>query len=314
METLIQAGGTTFILFVIVSLGYFARKVDWMDDKSDASLSKIITNITCPAMIFSSVLSNDNLPQADFILNILIISFVAYIPILLLAWFAPKLYSGSKSAEGSHQFTIAFGNTGFIGFAVVGAIMGKTAVLYASMYNIIFNLMIFSFGAFFVARSSTTPTTARERLKRTLHSLRGPAMISCIITLFLALAGITDDGVIGQGVELLGAMTPPASMLVIGSTLAKYDVKRMFGDWRVYPTAFLRLLGVPAVVFLVASLMTTDPQLIAALTLENAMPAAAMGSILCIMYNGDLETMSKGMFLTTVFSVITIPIVALLVL
>lgn len=314
METFLNAAGTTAILFVVVALGFFARKMSWMDDKVDAGLSKLITNITCPALIFSSVLTNEQLPEAGFIINILVISFIAYIPILALAWFAPKLYSGGGSAEGSHQFTIALGNTGFIGFAVVGSIMGSTAVLYASIYNIVFNLMLFSFGAFAVARSGSAKVDARESLKRTLKSLRGPAMISSIIVLFLALAGITDHGVIGQGCELLGAMTPPASMLVIGSSLAKYDLKRMFGDWRIYPTAFLRLLGAPAIMFAMASLMTSDSFLIATLTLENAMPAASMGSILCIMYGGDLETMSKGMFLTTIFSVLTIPLVALAVL
>lgn len=315
METFLDAASTTIILFVIVALGYFCRKMDWMDDRIDSGLSKIITNITCPALIFSSVLSNPSLPDTRFILHILVISTVFYIPILLMAWAAPKLYRTPRSAEGSHQFTIAFGNTGFIGFAVVGAIMDNTAVLYASLYNIVFNVMLFSFGAYFVARSGTVQTTRKTRMKRMVKSLLGPAMISCLIALVLALAGITDeDGIIGNGCELLGAMTPPASMLVIGSTLAKYDFRKMLGDWRIYPTALLRLLGAPAIAFLVAGLMTSDTHLIAALALENAMPAAAMGSILCIVYGGDLETMSKGMFVTTILSVITIPIVAVCVL
>lgn len=315
MDTFFNASTTMIILFVIVGLGFFARRKGWMDDASDASLSKIITNITCPALIFSSVLGNTSLPSPDTILNILLISSAGFVPILLLAWFAPKIYRVPRASEGSHQFTIAFGNTGFIGFAVVGAIMGSNAVLYASMYNIVFNLLIFSAGAYFVARSGTIESTRRERLEFMGKALLGPAMISCVIALVLALAGITDnDGFIGRGCELLGAMTPPASMMVIGSTLAKYDFRSMFTDWRVYPTALLRLLGAPALMFLVASFMTGDSYLVAALTLENAMPAAAMGSIFCIVYGGDLESMSKGMFLTTIFSVITIPLITLFVL
>jgi len=300
------------ILFVIVACGFAARKLGWTDDKFDAGLSKLIMSISCPALILDSVLGNTALPDAAFILNILLISIVAYIPTLLVAWVAPKIYRAPRESQGSHQFTIAFGNTGFIGFAVVGAIIGSNAVLYASMYNIVFNLVIFSFGAYFVSATGTVKVSARERVHKMLSQLISPAMLACFLALILALAGITDnDGIIGRTCDMLGAMTPPASMLVIGSTLAKYRFKDMLGNWRVYPTALLRLLGVPAIVWFVGGFLTNDAVLLGTLALENGMPAAALGTMFCLMYGGDLKTMSQGMFVTTILSVVTIPLVTL---
>ena len=269
-------------------------------------------NISCPALILDSVLGNTNLPDAPFILNILLISIVAYVGILILAWVAPKIYRAPRESLGAHQFTIAFGNTGFIGFAVVGAIIGSNAVLYASMYNIVFNLVIFSFGAYFVQASGSVKLTARERLTTMVSQLRSPAMIACFIALVLALLGITDlDGMIGRTCDMLGAMTPPASMLVIGSTLAKYNFGEMFGNWRIYPTALLRLLAVPALFYFIGSFFTTDTYMLGILALENGMPAAALGTMFCLTYGGDLKTMSQGMFVTTILSVVTIPLVTL---
>jgi len=312
VETFLSAESTMIILFIIVACGFVARKLKWTDDKFDAGLSKLIMNISCPALIFDSVLGNTNLPEASFILNILLISIVAYVGILLMAWIAPRIYRAPHETLGAHQFTIAFGNTGFIGFAVVGAIIGSNAVLYASMYNIVFNLVIFSFGAYFVSASGTVQVSTRERLKSMLHQLHSPAMIACFIALFLALFGITDlDGVVGRTCNMLGAMTPPASMLVIGSTLAKYNFGEMFGNWRIYPTALLRLLGAPAVFYLIGSFFTTDTYVLGVLALENAMPAAALGTMFCLTYGGDLKTMSQGMFVTTVLSIVTIPLVTL---
>lgn len=300
------------ILFIIVSCGFVARKLRWTDDKFDAGLTKLIMNISCPALILDSVLGNTNLPDAPFILNILLISIVAYAGILILAWVAPKIYRAPRESLGAHQFTIAFGNTGFIGFAVIGAIIGSNAVLYASMYNIVFNLVIFSFGAYFVQASGSVKLTARERLTTMVSQLRSPAMIACFIALVLALLGVTDlDGVIGRTCDMLGAMTPPASMLVIGSTLAKYNFGEMFGNWRIYPTALLRLLGVPALFYLIGSFFTTDTYMLGILALENGMPAAALGTMFCLTYGGDLKTMSQGMFVTTILSVVTIPLVTL---
>ena len=312
MDTFLNAGSTMVILFIIVSCGFIARKLKWTDDKFDAGLTKLIMNISCPALILDSVLGNTNLPDAPFILNILLISIVAYVGILILAWVAPKIYRAPRESLGAHQFTIAFGNTGFIGFAVVGAIIGSNAVLYASMYNIVFNLVIFSFGAYFVQASGSVKLTARERLTTMVSQLRSPAMIACFIALVLALLGITDlDGMIGRTCDMLGAMTPPASMLVIGSTLAKYNFGEMFGNWRTYPTALLRLLAVPALFYFIGSFFTTDTYMLGILALENGMPAAALGTMFCLTYGGDLKTMSQGMFVTTILSVVTIPLVTL---
>lgn len=312
MATFLSASSTMVILFIIVACGYGARLLKWTDDKFDAGLSKLIMNISCPALILNSVLSNTNLPGPETIVTILLMSLAGFAALLIVAWVAPMIYRAPHETLGAHRFTIAFSNTGFIGFAVVGAIIGSNAVLYASMYNIVFNLVIFSFGAFFISATGTVQATAKERVSDLLKHLRSPAMISCVIALFLALFGITDtEGVIGRTCYMLGAMTPPASMLVIGSTLAKYKFGEMFGNWRIYPTALLRLFGAPAVFWFVGTLFTSDASILSAVAMVNAMPAAALGTMFCLAYGGDLRTISQGMFVTTVLSVITIPIVAL---
>ncbi len=313
METFLSAESTTMILVIIVACGFAARKLDITNDDFDSHLSKLILTITCPAMILDSVLSNTDLPAPEFILNILLISTVAFAVLLVVAWLAPKLYFTPKKEQGAHQFTIAFGNTGFIGFAVVGAIVGGNAVLYASMYNIIFNLLVFSVGSYFVSASGETAVSNSYRLKMILNQFKSPTMIASIAALFLALGNITDtSGVIGRSCNMLGAMTPPASMLVIGSTLAKYDFKEMLSNWRIYPTAILRLVGAPLVFWLVGGFFTSDMHLLGVLALENGMPAASAGTMLCLMYGGDLKSMSQGVFVTTILSVISIPLVSVL--
>lgn len=315
VSTFLNAESTMVILFVIVAFGYLARKLGWMDDHFDSSMSKLIMNITCPAMILSSVLSNESLPGSSLIGSTLLVSAASWVPIVFIAWLAPKLYRTKQPAQGAHQFTIAFGNTGFIGFAVLGAIMGGTAVLYASLHNIIHNIVLFSVGAYFLASSGTIEVSTRMRLKQAFRALRGPTMIASLIALVLALAGITDtSGLVARTCEMLGAMTPPASMLVVGSTLAKYDVRDMLSDWHAYPTSLLRLLAPALIVFLVGGLITDDSYVVASVALDSAMPAAAVGPIMCLTYGGDLKTISRCLFVTTIFSVFTIPLVTLFLL
>ena len=314
MDTLMNAGATMGILFVTVAAGYIARKLKWVGEPFDGSLSKIIMYITCPATVLNSVLSNQNLPDESVIWNILFVSALTFIPIIVLALIVPRLYRIPENQRGGHEFTITMGNTAFVGFAVVGAIMGSQAVLYSSIYNIISSLVLYSVGAWMISRSGSIKLSQKEQLLYVVKNLFSPAMISCIVALCLALWRVNDSGFIGQTCSFLGAMTAPAAMLVIGSTLAKYEVKVMLLSGWAYLTAFIRLIVTPAIVYSFGSFFIADSYLLGTLTLITAMPAAMMGTVMCIMYGGDLLAVSQCMFLTTLFSLVTIPIVAVCVL
>lgn len=314
VDTFLNAGSAMIVLFIIIALGFFARKIHITSDGFDSALSKLIMTITCPAMILDSVLSNTQLPDDAAILQVLGVSVVTYIPIFVMAFVVPYLYRGApEGSRGAHSFTIAFGNTGFVGFAVCGAILGSNSVLYASIYNIPFNLFIFSIGAFFMSRSGTKKLTRKEQLTYLRKNIISPTMIACVVALVLALGHVTDQGIVGRTCSLLGDMTPPASMLVIGSTLAKYQIGTMLKNKWAYVTAFCRLLAAPLIVYTLGGLMLQDAYLLATLTLVAGMPAAALGTVMRLTYGGDLTTTSQGMFLTTILSIITIPIITMMV-
>ena len=142
MEVLTHAGLQMLILFTVVLLGALARKLHLMNDAFDALLSKLVMTVALPGMILNSVLGNTNLPDSNTILMLLACSTVLYFFICLFAWvFVRVVYRGvPKPAQGAHAYLISFGNTGFIGFAVLGAIMGNDAVLYGAVYNIPYNV------------------------------------------------------------------------------------------------------------------------------------------------------------------------------
>ncbi len=315
MEAFLSAESAMATLFILLALGFAARKTGMVDDSFDTTLSKVVMTITCPAMILNSVLSSTESPSTDVILQILGISCITYAAVLVAAWLLPLVYRVPKRSRGPHRFTIAFGNTGFIGFAVLGAIMGGQSVLYASIYNIPYNLIMFTIGTAMMASSGDVKMSRAEQLRTVGRSLASPVMASCVIALVLALFHVTDTGgVVGKTCQMLGQMTPPASMLVIGSTMAKFNLKTMLGNVSAYITTLARLLIVPAIVFFVGSLCTSDPFLLAALVLVSAMPVASMGTIMCLTYGGDLTTMSQCTFLSTALSLVTIPLVAAFVL
>lgn len=320
VEAFSHAAMQMLILFAIVAFGFLARKLKLMNDAFDTMLSKLVMTITLPAMILNSVLSNTDLPSTDQIFIMLGLSVVVFGISSLFAWVFVKLVYRrvAPDAQGAHMFVIAFGNTGFIGFAVIEALLGSDSVLYGAIFNIPFNLFLFSVGVLFIASTGTNAANQKQSLgdkvRIIVKQLISPCLISCLIAVFLAIFHITDSGFVGSTCSLLGQMTVPAAMLVTGSNIAKMPLKDMVNDGWSYLTAAMRLLVVPLGLFVLMRPFCPDPYLLAIAIILAAMPAATVGTMFCLAYGGDTKAMARATFLTTVLSIITIPLVTLVVL
>lgn len=306
------------MLFFIMVCGFIARKKRMTSDSFDGNLSKLVMSITLPATILNSVLSDENLPSDDVILMMFGYAVLYFAISTVIAYtIAHVVYRKlGRPARGAHAFMMMFGNTGFLGFAVLAAVFSNDAVLYAAVFNIVFNIVLFSLGVFFVA-GDDEQTREKRSIKLQLHALwitlTKPVMLASYLAMALALLHITDNGPIGQTCDILGGMTVPAAMLIIGSTLAKMPIREMLFDGWSYLTTFIRLVAMPAVTYLVFSLFVSDAYILAILVLLAGMPAASNGTMLALAYDGDTRTMSRGTFLSTAFSLVTLPAIALIV-
>ena len=313
MEAFLNAGSMMIVLFITVALGYVARKTDLVDDAFDSALSRVVIYITCPALILDSVLGNTNLPPNEIVWQVLGMSLLLYLATAAIALGIARLYPIPEGQRSSHAFTITFSNVAFIGFAVSAAILGSDSLLYLSIYNLIGTVLIWTLGAWMISRSGTVELSGREQLAYVKRNLFTPTTAASILALVLALLHVTDSGTIGYACNLIGAMTPPATMLIIGSTLARYRLRDMLNNVWAYVTTAIRLLGIPAFVYFFGGLFISDAYVLASLTLIAAMPAAQVGLMMGVIYGGDLLSLSQGMFLSTIFSIITIPIVTMFI-
>jgi len=98
-------------------------------------------------------------------------------------------------------------------------------------------------------------------------------------------------------------------MLIVGITLAQVPVRHVFSEWRLYPLAFVKLLVVPFVVWLIFRQFIADELMLGVLVVLSAMPTAANVAMLAIEYKGNSRIASSGVFLTTLLSGATVPLV-----
>lgn len=297
------------ILFLGMVLGFVARKAGIMNDGFDGQLSKLLLNVTLPCLIVSSVLMSGGLPDASTVGMIFLVSCASYAIILAIAFAVPFLLRFPKDKRGTYSFMIAFGNVGFIGIPVLASIFGDDAILYAAIFNIPFNLLVFTVGVFMI---SEREGTVKERLADAAKHVLSPTLLSCFVAMALALFRITDSGILGQSLDVIGQMTTPAALLIIGSALAKMPVREMISSARPYIASVFRLIVVPVAIFFMFRPFVSDPLLLGTIVITAGMPVATNGTLLCLQYDGDLKTMTKGTFVSTVMSLVTIPLVAMM--
>lgn len=292
------------VLFLLVIVGYIANKTKIMDDNFNRSFSSLIINVSAPFTILSSVMS-DTLPNPGDILPIIIAGTCALLVMVLLSFGIEKLLKVPSEESGIYRFMLTFGNVGFIGFPVVTALFGNYAIFYASVFSIPFNLLLFVVGVIFVTKGKRT-TRFNWRI------FLSPCLSATYLTIIIVLAQYSVPRPIAQASILIGQVTVPGSLLIIGSTLATIPVKQMLGGPRLYAMCAIKLLAVPALLLFMFSLMPIDKKYTDVLVILCAMPVASYGAMICLKYGIDTKTMAQGTFLTTFLSVITIPLLSII--
>ncbi len=125
-----------------------------MTEEFDRSLSKLIVNIALPGMILGSVLTAENLPGLEDIILTFVVSCANYLIAVIVAYLFTAVTRISWRNRGVFKFMLCFGNVGFIGFPVLSAIYGPEALIYATVFNLPFNFLVFTMGRGFSRRTA----------------------------------------------------------------------------------------------------------------------------------------------------------------
>ncbi len=291
------------MIFGIVMVGLFAAKRNLWSGDLDRKLSIFIMNISMPALILASVMGKDLAFENSELLALVIVAIVNYVVLIGMAYLIPHIWKVNRSREGILKFMLAFGNVSFIGYPVCDAVFGPKAVFCASVLNIPFNLLVFTIGVSFInggkAKSAFSPKL-----------ILSPCVITSLIAVVIAVCRIQVPAPVGQWFHLLGDLTIPCALLIIGSSLSHIPVRDMLGNRFVYAMTALRLIVLPLLVGAVLALMGINAFVCDVAVVLSAMPVATNGIMLCLQYGQDERVMTQGLFFTTLLSVITIPLVA----
>ena len=291
------------ILFIIMALGYLVFKLKIVDEDFTKKFSSLVINLTMPAMLLSSVLEITERQSTFDVLLALCIAFVMFFIILPLAGLVlVKIFRIKRASSGLYIFMTAYSNVGFMGFPVIEALSGPVGLFYAAIYNLMFNLAIFTLGVWLMNKDK--PQKAGFDFKLLLT----PGVIASLLAIVLYFINIKPPVLICATIKSVGSVTSPSAMLIIGCTLAKMDIKSVFSDWKIYPWTIVKQLVIPILLWIPSSMIITNETLLTVTFILFAMPVANNAVLFANMYDGDSSLAARSVFITTLFSLVTVPL------
>ncbi|HJI34081.1 MAG TPA: AEC family transporter [Coprobacillaceae bacterium] len=293
---------TMLKLFLLLVLGFVLFKCHIFDEYTNKKISALIVNVASPMLIISSIAGVEENDKSIVFLMIGA-GILMYIGFIILGKIINRIFPFPKKDWPVYECMVVFANTGFMGYPVLLDVFGQEAVFYASLIHMAFNFFVYTYAILCLTKSDDS------EFKLNFKQLLTPGIVLIFIGILIYLFDMQLPSVLMDTINSIGSLTAPLSMMMIGSSLAVYPIKDSFTDWRSYVFAFVRLIIVPFMTMIVCRLLHINPYYANITIITNAMPVGSMVLMLATQYNANVKIVTKNIVVSTLLSVITIPIV-----
>lgn len=293
---------TMLKLFLLLILGFVLFKCHIFDEYTNKKISALIVNVASPMLIISSIAGVEG-SNKSIVFLMIGAGILMYIGFIILGKIINRIFPFPKKDWPVYECMVVFANTGFMGYPVLLDVFGQEAVFYASLIHMAFNFFVYTYAIMCLTKGDDS------EFKLNFKQLLTPGIILIFVGIFIYLFDIQLPSVLMDTINSVGSLTAPLSMMMIGSSLAVYPIKDSFTDWRSYLFACVRLLIIPFVTMLICRLIHIDPYYANITIITNAMPVGSMVLMLATQYNANVKIVTRNIIVSTLLSVITIPIV-----
>lgn len=294
------------VFVVLMVIGYLCAKTNFAGREFTKDASKMVINVFMSATIINSVLVSDARLSGGELLQVMLVLCMSVGVCWVLAAISCRLVGLGDKAP-LFELLIAVMNNMFIALPVVETLFGSQAVFYCSLSCIPFNILLYTFGIYRLQGGEGKGSVR-------LRDIFSVPLLATLAALVIFLLQPPVPPVLKELASTMSAATMPLSMIVIGSSLGSVSLLDAFKKGKLYLMCVLRLLLCPLLVWLLAGLMTDDLMLRVTATIIAAAPSGVVVSVLAIQYDRDAVFTSEGVLLSTVFSMLTIPLIVSVIL
>ncbi|MDE5818664.1 MAG: AEC family transporter [Lachnospiraceae bacterium] len=299
-------------LFLLMGTGFLLFRLGFLNTEFNRTLTRLLINVTMPFLIIDSVLQLTQRAPVSTVFLVLAAAVVLYLILPLFGYLIARLLFVPKAQRGLYTYMTTFSNVGFMGFPLISALLGAEAVFYTALFNMIFNLSSFSYGILLISSGGTQNSRSETKEKPRLRMLLSPGILLSLLAIVLYFANLSFPAPVVDVVGYIGGLTTPLAMLLTGASIASMNLPEMLRDWRMYPFILLKQIALPLCLYPLFCLFIQDTLLLHVSLIMLSLPVANSAVLFSIEYRADEKLATRGVFLTTLFSIATIPLVVFL--
>lgn len=295
------------VVFAMVGIGLGANKLNILPSESNKYLIALLLNIASPCLLITSIAGKELTDETSGItLMTLAGSLITYFVMLLLAYGMTRLLRAPKMDRGVYVSIITTLNNGFMGFPIAQASFGDDALYLMVLCNVVMCVMIYTVG--FVQVHIGGDGFDPAALKRNAKSMINPNSVSAFIGMFLLFAEIKLPDFLFSLMEQVGDISIPLSMIVVGVQLGESQLGKVITNRKLVAAAAFKQFVIPVISFLVFAWLPLPDMVRLVLILSTCFPMAVNMVAVTSLENRNATLASEGVAITTVLSMITLPV------
>lgn len=290
------------ILFLLMAIGFFFAKKNIITQSGVKQMTELLINAIVPCALVNAYQREFD---ASMVKNLLIALLFALI-IHVLGMFVMPLFF-KQEQNNNHRigiFSAMYSNAGFMGLPLAQTVYGQEGLFYAVAYLAVFNIFVFTHGVY---------TYTKDPKSLSLKSIIiNPGVLGTLLGVALFLLRIKLPDIVGSTVSYLAALNTPLPMIILGTYLVNFDMKKVIKSAGMWKGCVLRLLVFPLLAVIVADIMAVPNAVKLPLVMLSACPVAVITTLFATKYGLDSEHASQMVSLTHILSIITIPLIMII--
>lgn len=293
------------VLFILIALGFLLRKRNLISNEFTKSASDLVIYVTLPSMIVASMDRDFSAALIKTGFSIFLCGSLMYVLLIVSAFTFSRLRKIEDGDRQVYEFMMIFGNVAYLGYPVLKIMFGEMGVFYGSFLNIWFNILVWTLGIKLMHKD--------QRKIDFFKAFLNPGLIAIGLGMIIFVFPVDIPQALKTTLNILGEMTVPLCMLLIGAFMTEARFKDFLANKNLYLFSLTKLVVMPLVMMLIMMPFKISSTVKVIPVVMSGMPAGVNTAIFARKFGRNYHLASQGVVLSTAISLLTIPILLLVV-
>lgn len=290
-----------FAIYMI--LGMVLVRTHVLNSITIETISKLVLRLTLPLLIFTNTVNGVTKRQIIGMFPLLLYTILVYGLLLLLSLMMSKMFRLKGNRKSIFCALGIFGNIGFMGIPIIISLFPERGMVYISVMSIIDQLLIWTLGV------RLTSSKQVNQSDIALKKMVNPATISVVLALVIVFSGWTIPHVVNKALTTCGSTSTSLALVYLGGVFACINLKEYIRKIELYGIVLIKMILFPIAFFYLFSMLPIKKEVLMTISLMSAMPSMASISMMARVNGSEGDYATGAIFVTTLFSLITLPIV-----